>query len=443
MHSEVYKITGMDRIITQKLEAWKESKTRKPLILLGARQVGKTWIMKDFGKNHYRNVAYVNCDEQPLAKSMFEADYNIPRILLIVQAITGVLVEPANTLLVFDEIQEAPRGLHCLKYFCENAPEYHVMAAGSLLGVALGHKESYPVGKVNMLRLHPMNFEEFLLALGEKQMYNILKSGDKGLQSIMKPKFIELLRQYYFVGGMPEVVRSYVENRDFKEVRGLQNDIIESYRRDISKHATKSEAVRINQVLDSIPSQLAKENKKFIYGVIKEGARAAQYELAIQWLVDAGIVYKVPRVSTMKMPLKAYEDLGAFKLFLLDCGLLGLMEDTPAAQVIASDNAFTEYKGAFTEQYVHQQLASAGIKAYYWSNAKTSAEIDFVIQHENRVIPVEVKAEENVRAKSMAEYIKNNPELHLKGLRISMKDYIDQGWMENIPLYAITLPGQS
>lgn len=430
---------NMYRNITHSLEEWKESKNRKPLILLGARQVGKTWIMQNFGKNNYDSVAYVNCDEQPLAKSMFEADYNIPRILLVVQAITGVVVVPGKTLIIFDEIQEAPRGLHCLKYFYENAPEYHVMAAGSLLGITLGHKESYPVGKVTMLHLYPMNFEEFLLALGEVQLHDILQQGDKEMLSILKPKYIELLRQYYFVGGMPEVVLSYVENRDLQEVRTLQKDIIESYRRDIVKHATKSEAMRINQVLDSIPSQLTKENKKFIYGVIKEGARAAQFELAIQWLIDAGIVYKVPRVSVLKMPLKAYEDVGAFKLFLLDCGLFGQMADAPAAQVIASDSAFTEYKGAFTEQYVHQQLTSKGVNAYYWSSDRSSAEIDFVIQNNDRVVPVEVKAEENVRAKSMSEYIKNNPELHLKGLRISMKDHIDQEWMENIPLYAIKL----
>lgn len=429
----------MYRIITQQLKVWKLSKNRKPLILLGARQVGKTWVMQDFGKNNYENVAYINCDEEPLAKSMFEADYNISRILLVVQAITGVTVKPDKTLIIFDEIQEAPRGLHCLKYFCENAPEYHVMAAGSLLGVTLGHKESYPVGKVNMLRLYPMNFNEFLLAMGEDALYEILQQGDWVTIDIMKPKFINMLRQYYFVGGMPEVVRSYAENKDLQEVRSLQHDIMESYRRDISKHASKTEVVRINQVLDSIPSQLTKENKKFIYGVIKEGSRAAQYELAIQWLIDAGIVYKVPRVSILKMPLKAYEDLGAFKLFLLDCGLLGLMADAPAAQVIASDNAFTEYKGAFTEQYVHQQLTSKEINAYYWSNEKSSAEIDFVIQHDNRVVPVEVKAEENVRSRSMSEYIKNNPELNLKGLRISMKSYIDQEWMENVPLYAINI----
>lgn len=429
----------MYRTITERLEAWKLSKNRKPLILLGARQVGKTWVMQDFGKRYYKNVAYINCDEEPLAKSMFEADYDISRILLVVQAITGVTVVPGKTLVIFDEIQEAPRGLHCLKYFCEKAPEYHVMAAGSLLGVTLGHKESYPVGKVNMLRLYPMNFNEFLLAMGEDALHDILQQGDWVTIDIMKSKFINMLRQYYFVGGMPEVVKSYAENKDLQEVRSLQHDIMESYRRDISKHASKTETVRINQVLDSIPSQLTKENKKFIYGVIKEGGRAAQYELAIQWLIDAGIVYKVPRVSILKMPLKAYEDLGTFKLFLLDCGLLGQMADAPAAQVLASDNAFTEYKGAFSEQYVHQQLTSQEINAYYWSSEKSPAEIDFVIQHDNRIVPVEVKAEENVRSRSMSEYIKNHSELNLKGLRISMKSYIDQNWMENMPLYAINL----
>lgn len=427
----------MYRKIVSKLEDWKKDKNRKPLILLGARQVGKTWMMKEFGKTSYDNVAYVNCDEEPLAKTMFEADYNISRILLVVQAITGIKVEPGKTLLIFDEIQEAPRGLHCLKYFCENAPEYHVMAAGSLLGVTLGHKESYPVGKVNMLRMHPMDFEEFLLAVGEKQLLDILKGHDWGLLEIMKPKYVNMLRQYYYVGGMPEVVRAYSENKDLKEVNDIQSEILESYRRDISKHASKTEVVRINQVFDSIPSQLAKENKKFIYGAIKHGARAAQYELAIQWLIDAGIIHKVPRVSVLKMPLKAYEDISGFKLFMLDCGLLGRMAGAPASQVLASDNAFTEYKGAFTEQFVHQQLTANGISAYYWSNDKTTAEIDFVIQSEERVIPIEVKAEENVRAKSMSEYIRNNPELNLKGVRVSMKGYIDQEWMENVPLYAI------
>ncbi|MCQ2261846.1 MAG: ATP-binding protein [Bacteroidales bacterium] len=428
----------MYRKIIERLKEWKDSDGRKPLILLGARQVGKTWLMKEFGKTCYDSVAYVNCDNEPLAKDLFKADYNIPRILLTIQAITGIKVEPGRTLVVIDEIQEAPRGLHSLKYFCEDAPEYHVVTAGSLLGVTLGQKESFPVGKVNMIQVQPMDFEEFLLATGHQNLLDSMHHGDWTLLAILDTKYQELLRQYYFVGGMPEVVKQYALHQDLKQVREIQHEIMESYRKDIAKHATKGEAVRITQVLDSIVSQLTKENKKFIYGIIKKGARAAQYELAIQWLVDAGIVYKVPRVSTIKMPLKAYEDTGAFKLFLLDCGLFGMLADAPANQVLTSNNIFKEYKGAFAEQYVFQQFEALNIHPHYWSNDGTPAEIDFVIQVDARVIPVEVKAEENVRAKSMSEYIKNHPDDQLKGLRISMRGYVNQDKMENIPLYAIS-----
>lgn len=427
----------MYRKIIERLKEWKTSDDRKPLVLLGARQVGKTWLMKEFGQTCYDSMAYLNCDNEPLAKDLFNADYNIPRILLAIQAITGVKVEPGRTLIVIDEIQEAQRGLHSLKYFCENAAEYHVVAAGSLLGVTLGQKESFPVGKVNMLQVQPMDFEEFMIATGHKNLLDSMRQGDWSLLDMLDAKYQELLRQYYFVGGMPEAVKQYVLHQDLKQVRTIQSEIMESYRKDIAKHATKAEAVRITQVLDTIVSQLTKENKKFIYGVIKKGARAAQYELAIQWLIDAGIVYKVPRVSSIKMPLKAYEDAGAFKLFLLDCGLFGLLADAPANLVLTSNNIFKEYKGAFTEQYVFQQLSALNIHPHYWSNDGTPAEIDFVIQAEGRPIPIEVKAEENVRAKSMSEYIKNHPDDQLKGLRISMRGYVNQDWMENIPLYAI------
>lgn len=427
----------MYRKAIEQLKKWKTRPDRKPLILLGARQVGKTWLMNEFGTQCYDNVAYINCDDEPLVKQLFQIDYDIQRILLSIQAITGQKIEANKTLLIIDEIQEAPRGLHSLKYFCENAPEYHIIAAGSLLGITLGHDESFPVGKVNLLKMYPLDFEEFLCAMEEKQLYDILKRRDWNLVELFKSKFLNLLRQYYYVGGMPEVVANYVSHKDLKQVRVLQTDIINSYRRNISKHATKSEAVRIGQVLDSIPSQLAKENKKFIYGVVKEGARAAQYELAIQWLIDAGIIIKVPRVKNIKMPLKAYEDLSAFKLFLLDCGLLGQMVDAPASMVLTGDNTFTEYKGAFTEQFVLQQICTMQLPIYYWSNDRTPAEIDFIVQADDRIVPIEVKAEENVRSKSMAEYIKNNPEPPLKGIRFSMKGYIDQGWMENFPLYAI------
>lgn len=425
----------MKRKIYKQLLKWKENKDRKPLMLLGARQVGKTWIMQHFGKKEYKNVAYINCDDEPRMKQLFELDYNIDRILITIQAITGVRITPAATLIIMDEIQEVPRGLHSLKYFCEKAPEYHIMVAGSLFGVTLGKGESFPVGKVDMLTMYPMDYEEYLDATGNENWIKLLHSKDWGLIDIMKPKMTELLRQYYFVGGMPGVVSKFIENTDLQQVRTLQRDILEAYRRDISKHTSAAESTRIREVLDSLPSQLARENKKFIYGAVRKGSRAKDFELAIQWLVDAGIVYKVSRIKEPKIPLKFYEDRDAFKLFLLDCGLLACMTDTSADQMLIGDNAFTEFKGAFTEQYVLQQLLALGLKPYYWSNTKTPSEIDFIIQDSQRVIPVEVKAEENVRARSLAQFIKDNPEL--KGLRISMKGYVDQEWMENIPIIAI------
>lgn len=425
----------MKRKIYKQLLKWKRNVDRKPLMLLGARQVGKTWIMQHFGEKEYKNVAYINCDDEPRMRQLFELDYNIDRILITIQAITGVRITPADTLIILDEIQEIPRGLHSLKYFCEKAPEYHVMVAGSLLGVTLGKGESFPVGKVDMLTMYPMDYEEFLDATGNEGWIELLHSKDWGLIDIMKPKMTELLRQYYFVGGMPGVVSKFIENTDLQQVRTLQRDILETYRRDISKHTSAAESTRIREVLDSLPSQLARENKKFIYGAVRKGSRAKDFELAIQWLVDAGIVYKVSRIKEPKMPLKFYEDMDVFKLFLLDCGLLACMTDASADQMLIGDNIFTEFKGAFTEQYVLQQLLALGLKPYYWSNTKTPSEIDFIIQDSLRVIPIEVKAEENVRARSLAQFIKDTP--GLKGLRISMKGYVDQEWMENIPLIAI------
>lgn len=428
----------MERKIIGQLKSWKENPERKPLILLGARQVGKTWVMKHFGQTEFQNVAYINCDVEPLAKELFAADYNIPRILLTLQAITGTNIEAGKTLIIFDELQEVERGLHSLKYFQENAPEYHVMAAGSLLGITLGKGQSFPVGKVNTMYLYPMDFEEFLMAAGEADLCNLLHQPDWEILKILSTKYIDLLRQYYYVGGMPEVVDHFIQHHDLQEVRNKQREILDAYRRDISKHTTPMESMRIGQVLQSLPSQLARENKKFIYNVLKKGARAAEYELAIQWLMDAGLVHKVSRVKELQMPVKFYEDLSAFKLFLLDCGLLGCMTEAPTSQMLVGNNVFKEFKGAFTEQFVLQQLVAQGFSPYYWSSDKTPAEIDFVLQTDQRVIPVEVKAEENVRARSMSEYIKNHPEYSLKGLRISMMGYQDQDWMENIPLYAIS-----
>ncbi len=426
----------MKRKIYNQLLSWKESKDRKPLMLLGARQVGKTWIMRDFGQKEYSNVAYVNCDDEPQIRAVFELDYDIDRILIALQAITGVKVTPGDTLIIFDEIQEIPRGLHSLKYFCEKAPEYHVMVAGSLLGVTLGKGESFPVGKVEMLYMYPMDYEEFLCATGNEAMVQLLHTKDWNLVDAVLPKLTELLRQYYYVGGMPGVVSNYVEKADLKQVRTLQRNILDAYNRDNSKHTSATESTRIRQLLSSLPAQLAKENKKFIYGAVRKGSRAKDFELAIQWLLDAGVIYKVNRIKEPRLPLKFYEDFDAFKLFLLDCGLLACMTDAPADQMLIGNNVFTEFKGAFTEQFVLQQFMALGLTPYYWSNSKSPSEVDFVLQAQGRVIPVEVKAEENVRARSLSQFVKDNPDL--KGLRISMKGYADQGWMENIPLAAIS-----
>ena len=423
----------MKRDIYNKLLQWKNDSNRKPLIITGARQVGKTWIMREFGKNEYANVVYINCDNEKRIETLLSEDYNIDRILLGLQAISGVNIKSDKTLIIFDEIQQIPRGLHLLKYFYEENPEYHVMVAGSLLGITLNQGVSFPVGKVDIMEMYPMNFNEFLEAMGQEQLLKVLNTNDWKLIDSLSTKYIELLRQYYYVGGMPEAVCSYCKDKNLAQVRNIQNNILKAYRNDISKHATKSESVKIGQVLDSLPSQLAKENKKFIYGVIKTGARAAEYELAIQWLIDAGIVHKVNRIKEAKMPLKFYEDISAFKLFLLDMGLFACMCDVPASEMLVGNNVFVEYKGAFAEQYVLQQLVCQNVKPYYWSSEKTPSEIDFVIQKDNKIIPIEVKAEVNVKARSLRQFITNNPEL--KAVRFSMLGYAEQDWMTNIPLY--------
>ena len=426
----------MKRDIYNKLLQWKNDSNRKPLIITGARQVGKTWIMREFGKNEYANVVYINCDNEKRIETLLSEDYNIDRILLGLQAISGVNIKSDKTLIIFDEIQQIPRGLHLLKYFYEENPEYHVMVAGSLLGITLNQGVSFPVGKVDIMEMNPMNFNEFLEAMGQEQLLKVLNTNDWKLIDSLSTKYIELLRQYYYVGGMPEAVYSYCKDKNLAQVRNIQNNILKAYRNDISKHATKSESVKIGQVLDSLPSQLAKENKKFFYGVIKTGARAAEYELAIQWLIDAGIVHKVNRIKEAKMPLKFYEDISAFKLFLLDMGLFACMCDVPASEILVGNNVFVEYKGAFAEQYVLQQLVCQNVKPYYWSSEKTPSEIDFVIQKDNKIIPIEVKAEVNVKARSLRQFITNNPEL--KAVRFSMLGYAEQDWMTNIPLYYIS-----
>lgn len=425
----------MERSIYSSLKKWKDSPTRKPLILQGARQVGKTYILKKFGAREYSEVVYINCDDNKDMQNMF-VDYDVDRIIRSLSAISGVSIKPSTTLLILDEIQEVERGLASLKYFCEKAPEYHVAVAGSLLGITLHEGTSFPVGKVDMLYMYPMDFEEFLLAMGKEQLVELLRNNSWAALTPLRGMLTELLRQYYFVGGMPEAVKTYVERGDIWEVRSIHSKIIDAYRNDMSKHVPKQQVQRINMVWNSIPSQLARDNKKFIYGALRKGARANDFEIAIQWLVDSGLVHKVHRISKPVVPLKFYEDMASFKLFLLDCGLLGALSETPPEQILIGDNVFEEYKGAFTENYVLQQLKSLPRTfVYYYSNDNSTLEIDFVVQHEAHVIPIEVKAEENLRAKSLRQFVTDNAGLH--GVRFSMSDYREQDWLTNVPLWAV------
>ena len=425
----------MERSIYSSLKKWKDSPTRKPLILQGAGQVGKTYILKEFGAREYSEVVYINCDDNNDMQNMF-VDYDVDRIIRSLSAISGVSIKPSTTLLILDEIQEVERGLASLKYFCEKAPEYHVAVAGSLLGITLHEGTSFPVGKVDMLYMYPMDFEEFLLAMGKEQLVELLRSNSWTALTPLRGMLTELLRQYYFVGGMPEAVKAYVERGDIWEVRSIHSKIIDAYRNDMSKHAPKQQVQRINMVWNSIPSQLARDNKKFIYGALRKGARANDFEIAIQWLVDSGLVHKVHRISKPVVPLKFYEDMSSFKLFLLDCGLLGALSETPPEQILIGDNVFEEYKGAFTENYVLQQLKSLPRTfVYYYSNDNSTLEIDFVVQHDAHIIPIEVKAEENLRAKSLRQFVTDNPGLH--GVRFSMSDYREQDWLTNVPLWAV------
>lgn len=423
----------MERFIMQDLIAWKNREDRKPLILLGARQVGKTYILKEFGQREFENVAYINCDNNAMVKDLFATDYNIERILLTIGAITGVNIQAGKTLIIMDEIQELHRGLASLKYFCEEAREYHVAVAGSLLGLTLHQGESYPVGKVNTLEMFPMTYEEFLLARGFKQRVDLLQSGMWDVVNSLRTLYIQHLREYYLVGGMPEAVKKFIDTNNANAVREVQKEILYAYEKDISKHAPEEQVVRINQVWNSIPSQLAKENKKFIYGVVKQGARAKDYELAIQWLIDAGLIYKISRVKTIGMPLKIHEDISAFKLYLLDCGLLGAMSNTPPALLLLPNND-NSGKGDFTENFICCQLESLrNIPIYYYSKENSQLEINFVIQIDTNIIPLEVKAEENLQAKSLKVILANNPGMY--GLRFSMSDYREQENITNVPLY--------
>jgi len=403
-------------------------------VLFGARQVGKTWLLKEFGKREYRRVAFISFDRNDAACQLMANEKSAEKIIRGLSALTGIDITPSDTLIILDEIQDCPIALTRLKTLAEDTPDYHVAACGSLLGIALHEGVSYPVGKVDELYLYPMTFGEFVLANGKEKMEEILRQCDWELINSLSVEYKDLLRQYYYVGGMPAAVKAYVEGKGLNAVRKEQKLILHDYDRDFSKHAPARVVPRIRMVWQSIVSQLTKENKKFIFGAMKKGARASEFEEAIQWLTDAGIVYKVNRVTAVQMPLKFYEDRDAFKLFILDIGLMGALADVPAGQIMVGDNIFKEYKGAFTEVYVKSQLTTTDIPTYYHTVENSRIELDFVIQLEDNVYPVEVKAEENVKAKSMKVFIENHPDL--KGIRLSMRNFESQSWLESIPLYA-------
>lgn len=424
----------MKREVIHQLYEWKEKRGRKPLILQGARQVGKTWLMKTFGKEAFEKCVYINFENDSRLSGLFEKDFDIQRILFEIQLATGIMPDK-ETLLLFDEIQEVKRGVTALKYFYENAPEFPIIAAGSLLGVATRQNDSFPVGKVDFLSIYPFSFWEFLNAIGKGAFVEAIKNKQWELLSSFEADLQGMLRQYFFVGGMPEAVKSFAEDGDMQTVRDIQKNILDAYDKDFSKHVPIAEVPRLRMVWNSICGQLSKENKKFIFGLLKEGARAKSFELAIEWLKDAGLVYKVNRTKKGVLPLSAYEDFSAFKLFLLDVGLLGAMCELPPSALLNKNSIFTDYKGALTEQFVFQQLLlNKCNKIFYWSAENSQGEIDFLVQNNDEIIPIEVKAEENLQAKSLKCFIERNPSLH--GVRLSMSSYRKQSWMSNFPLYA-------
>jgi predicted AAA+ superfamily ATPase len=428
----------MYRTAIKQLINWKLDKYKKPLMFFGARQVGKTYLIQEFGKQEYRQMVYINFERADKMQSIFQQDLDPKRLITNFEFYSGLKITPEDTLIVLDEIQAAPRGITALKYFCEEAPEYHVIAAGSLLGVNIHPKESFPVGKVDMLTLYPMSFYEFLLAMGEENgLCRILREERNDSMSVFAEKFKEYLKYYYYVGGMPEAVAAFADNRDWKKARQIQNKILKNYRSDFSKHAPKEILPRINMVWDSIPAQLAKENKKFIYGAIREGARAKDYELAIQWLADAGLLHKIYAVTKPAHPLITYQDFSVFKLYHNDLGLLGAMSKLKIQTLLDGNQVFEEFKGSLTEQYVFQQLTlneDFSINYYPFENGRY--ELDFIVENEEgELIPIEVKSGVNLRAKSFKNYCEQyKPK---KAIRTSLSDYKEESWMTNLPLYAI------
>lgn len=423
----------MDRFAIKDLIKWKDAPRRKPLIIEGARQVGKTWLVKEFASKHYKSIAYVNFESQKNLKNLFRDDFDVNRILQTISIATGVSIVPGETLIFLDELQEAEGGVTSLKYFNENAPKQHVIAAGSLLGIALHKNISFPVGKVQFLTLRPMSFLEFLDANGEELLRKTIEAKQYEIVNTFADRLKNLLKQYYITGGMPEAVLSYIHNHNFEEVREIQNEILRSYDLDFSKHAPTEIVPRIRQLWASIPNQLSRENRKFIYGLVKEGARAREFETSLQWLIDAGLIYKVSNVTAPRIPLKSYEDLKAFKIYTLDIGLLGAMAGLESETIIDGNRVFVEFKGALTEQYVLQELILHHTP-YYYSKSSSTQEVDFLIQTQESVIPIEVKAEENLKAKSLKLFVSENGSS--QAYRLSMSLYRQENWMTNIPLYS-------
>ena len=426
----------MYRYKMEELKRWKDSPNRKPLIIRGARQVGKTWLMKEFGRENYEKCAYINFDDNTRMNNLFEEDFDIDRIIQGLKIESGVNIEPENTLIIFDEIQETPKALKALKYFYENAREYHIVSAGSLLGVAIHEGTSFPVGKVDFMDLTPLSFFEFLDALGENEILEILKNNDFDMLSIFESRLKDYLRLYYYIGGMPEAVSFYAQNKNLLEVRNIQKKLLDAYEQDFSKHAPTNIVPRIRQLWNNIPTQLAKENKKFIYGLVKEGARAREYEIALSWLIDCGLVYQINRVNDNKIPLSAYQDFNAFKLYLLDVGLLSAMAGIDAKTLLEGNEIFREFKGSLTEQYVVCQLKECtDLNIFYWSSDTGTAEVDFIAQICRNNVPIEVKANENLQAKSLKTFVQKYD--NKVNVRTSMTSYRKDDWITNIPLYSI------
>lgn len=426
----------MKRKAYEDLLIWKNKSNRKPLIVQGARQVGKTWLLEEFGKREFESVAQINFEKSTQLAGIFETDFDVERIMRSIQLITGIKPVAGETLIIFDEIQSVKRGLLSLKYLHDAAPEYHIVAAGSLLGISLHAGDSFPVGKVEFMDLYPLSFEEFMMAMGQEALLETILSGDYTLVSAFRDKYIELLKQYYYVGGMPEVVQEFALNGDFKQVRSIQNDILRSYDNDFSKHPPLDVIPRLKMVWNNIPSQLSRENKKFVFGAVKQGSRAKDFELAIAWLQDAGVIHKITRISNASLPLKGFEDINAFKLYMVDVGLLCAMSGLDAATIVDGNAIFTQYKGALTEQFVLQQLLCVkDITIHYWTPDAGMAEVDFVVQLAGKIIPIEVKAEENLKAKSLKSYCdKYKPQ---EAIRTSMSNYRKEENFTNLPLYAI------